>query len=334
MVLAAAASMLVVLLPSAVRPGETIRQLEIPGHGALEIAMPAEWRFAIDPAAEPPAMLIEPPSGSRFALIVTPHPLSSGARPSDAEYYARQAIDRARRHVAPTALEDPIAIEELRGSRNAVFWFAATKKAPARGEHAHVVVGAAAVGRLTLVFTLRHHRGELPERAVVLRAIEEARHVGPASTEPFALALPLESWALLVDLHGFQIDGFRTWADGSGVTMTGANPTNGLAVTMFLQRVEGRPNVKDCFRVAFDRALATPFHKIDVKRGQRDGMAIGEYLVPRFRDVEINRKHVHAYLAREGVCAHVYLSKQRFAPGDQEHFEAVLRTVRFGEPAP
>jgi hypothetical protein len=333
MVLAAAASMLVVLLPS-VRPDETIRQLEIAGRGALEIALPAAWRFSVDPAAEPPAMHIEPPSGSKFVLIVTPQPLPPGAGANDAAYYARQAVDRARRHVAPTAIEEPIAIEELRGSGNVVFWFAATKKARARGEHAHLVMGVAAVGGLTLTFTLRHHPAALPELHVVLRAIEEARHVPPASTAQLALALPLESWALLVDLNGFDVEGMWTWADGSGVTVMGRNPTSGLAVTIFLERVGGSPGAKDCFHAAFERALATPFHKTEVKRSQREGMAIGEYLVPRFRDVELNRKHVNAYLAREDVCAHVYLSKQHFAPADQELFETVLQTVRFGESTP
>lgn len=334
MVLAAAASMLVLLAPSAVRPDETIRQLEIAGHGALEIAVPAAWRFSVDPAAEPAAMHIEPPSGSEFVLIVTPHSLPDGSGAGDARYHARTAVDRVRRHVAATVVEDPIAIEELGGGPNAVFWFAATKKAPARGEHRHLVVGAAAVGRLTLVFRLHHHSEELPERAIVLRAIAEARHVAPPSTAPLALALPHKSWALLVDLDGFEIEGIRTRADGSSVIVMGANPTSELVLTLSLERVGGEPRAADCRRAAFERALATPFHKVEVKHTQREQIAVGEYLVARFRDIDVMRKHVNAFLAKEDVCAHVHLSKPRFAPADQELFETVLRTVRFSEPAP
>ena len=55
MVLALAASMLAVLLPSSVRPGEVIRQLEIAGNGTVEIAVSIFMivaRFVIVPETE------------------------------------------------------------------------------------------------------------------------------------------------------------------------------------------------------------------------------------------------------------------------------------------
>jgi len=57
-------------------------------------------------------------------------------------------------------------------------------------------------------------------------------------------------------------------------------------------------------------------------------MAIGEYLIPKFLyDRQI--KLVKAYLARDGTCATLRLSKSRFVEADEELFEAVLRSARF-----
>lgn len=322
------------LLPCLASAGDTTTQrVPVSGRGALELTVPSSWRSSVRWAEEGPTLRLEPAEGAAFVLMVTPFAVPRRDTAEETRARARRIAESMREKVAPGAVEKTIAIERLQGGRNPVLWIAATDRAPGPGEHERLVQGTAAAGKLVVTFTLLHHAKDPPERAVVLQAMAGARHVDeppPPRLEPFALALPGSAWAALVDLPGFELEEVRKKPDGSGIAVMGENASTGLVVSLFVERIAGAADEKACRSLHFDRALASPFEKSGVKRTERKGMALGEYLIPRAEGVEIRQKHVNAYLAREGACVDLHVSKVRHEPKDEALFEGVLRTLRLG----
>lgn len=156
------------------KPAGTTRTVAVPEHGAFEISLPSEWRYSTEPTPEGggDTLRLEPRSGTKFLLKATPVWVPEGNRD------ARNAATWMRVRLHNQTVEQDIPIEEFKGSRNTVYWFAATNKYPAPGEHEAMVQGAAMVGELLVGFTLLHHDGSLPERTALLKALGEAKHLG------------------------------------------------------------------------------------------------------------------------------------------------------------
>jgi hypothetical protein len=55
------------------------RRIEVPGSGALELTVPAGWRFSLAPAPDgSPGFRLDPPQGSAFTLTASIEPLPRG----------------------------------------------------------------------------------------------------------------------------------------------------------------------------------------------------------------------------------------------------------------
>ncbi|WP_242345004.1 hypothetical protein [Anaeromyxobacter terrae] len=183
-------------------PAPPRQRFEVPGHGELEIAVPAGWRASSAEGEEPMPLTVrlEPrdaKAGGGFMVLLTPFwnpaspsgeaPASSDATGGDAQGDTAQLLaELARRKALATSVEQEIALHELRGERGVHgYWFAATDKAlaarkPAEGEWRHLLQGAAAVGDMILAFTLLDNASG-PQREAVLDVVRGARHVPPAA---------------------------------------------------------------------------------------------------------------------------------------------------------
>jgi hypothetical protein len=166
-------SVVVLALPALVSAAGMSRKISVPDHGSFEISLPSGWRYSTEPSPEGggETLRLEPPSGDRFVLMATPIWVPESNRD------ARSAVSWMRVRLYNQTVEQDIPIEEFKGSRNTVYWFRATNRNPAPGEHEAMVQGAAMVGELLVGFTLLHHDGSLPERAEVLKALGNARHL-------------------------------------------------------------------------------------------------------------------------------------------------------------
>jgi hypothetical protein len=160
-----------VLSLACARQGSTTRKVAVQDHGSFEIALPSAWRYTTEKTPEGGAdtLRLEPPTGSAFLLMATPAWVPESLRD------ARTAATWMRVRIFNQTVEVEIPIEEFKGSRNVVYWFASTNKNPGPGEHEAMVQGAAMVGELLVGFTLLHHPGDLPERDAVLKALGDAR---------------------------------------------------------------------------------------------------------------------------------------------------------------
>lgn len=330
------------------------RAFEVPGRGALELALPPGWTAEVRDAAndEPdPArrtLQLTAPAGG-FLAVLTPwwnpaQPEAIAARADD----ARLLAELARRSALPGAVEREIPLEELVGEGVHGFWFVATDRElagrePGPDEYRHALQGAAAVGPLIVAFTLLD-QAPGPQRAQLLEMLRGARHLpgGEANPherltlDPDAPTLPLRvraagrAWSVLVDLPGFLVFEPRAAEDGARVHVLAQHPETGIVVSVLLRPASGGRDAAGCREADLARIrAAAPVDALSL--GAAGGAARATYAVRALRGRPLPQAHAHAWLFRDDVCANVHASKTEPGPGDAAGLERVLSSARFGE---
>jgi len=290
---------------------------------ALALVLPATWSTGVQPNDDrSDSLLFGPVPEKGFTLRVSPFPGVADARKmAEALWNDRQGRDRK-------------ALQEYRGERRIVYWFAVpAKPAPEPGEFRWLSVGAAEIDNVLVTFNLLHDAEEPPERALTLQALGRARQVDDRKVRTAgsaSVAFGGRPWALLVDVPGLVLERGGSRPDGSAVVM-GHSDEAGLVVSIFLEPAAGPGGPVECRAALFEKALLSPTEKVAVARSERGNMAIGEYLVPRFEGKEVQQKHVNAYLVRDGVWIDVHLSRLNARPGDDALFGQALGSIRFSD---
>ena len=184
-------------------PAPQRQRFEVPGHGALDIAVPAGWKASAAEGEDPMPLTVrleprEAKGGRGFIVLLTPFwsptspaegtpeaPAAPDTLGADAQGDTAQLLaELARRKALATSAEQEIALQELRGEAGVHgYWFAATDRAlagkePGAGEWRHLMQGAAAVGEMILAFTLLDNEAG-PQREAILDVVRSARHVPP-----------------------------------------------------------------------------------------------------------------------------------------------------------
>jgi hypothetical protein len=143
------------------------------------------------------------------------------------------------------------------------------------------------------------------------------------------LSVPGESWAVALDLPGFDLDPIETRPDGRGVRIFGKNSDTGVLASVYIEpRSSGTTAV--AYREELWRQLQSDdaVEERDEKRSVRGGAAVIEYSIPTIEGLPINQKHVDAVLATVGMLIDVHLSKVRYAATDDAKFEAILSSLK------
>jgi len=327
------------------------RAFEVPGHGALEVAIPPGWTATVEPG-EPPApatIRLAPPDG-RFVALLTPfwnpgEPEDEAARADAAQLFA----ELARRNALGGSVEKEIALEEIVGEDVHGFWFGATdrelvEKEPGPAEWRHVIQGAAAVGPLVVAFTLLD-QAPGPQREHFLELLRGARHAAPgeeragarleldsgARTVPLRVRVRGKAWTVLVDLPGFRMFKPRAADEGVGVHVLGQHPETEIVVSVTLRAAEGARDAGSCREVDLGKVRAAVPGIRDLRVATIGEAARALYLVPDVRGKPVSQAHAHAWLFREGVCVNLHVSKADPAPEDAERLDRILASARFGE---
>jgi hypothetical protein len=338
------------------------QRFELPGDGALELAVPRGWRTTVGEADPPAAMTVRlDPEDRSFVVLVTPFVNAAvagapAAGEGDAGADTAQVLaELARRKALVSSVEREIALEELRGEAGVHgYWFQATDRAlegkePGEDEWRHLLQGAAAVGELIVAFTLLDD-GEGPQRATVLDLVRGARHlprVGEppeggggamrfepdpdADTLPLSVSYPGRPWAVLVDLPGFRMFAPRPAEDGEGVLVLGEDPESGLVASVTMRDAAGAADARACRERTLDRIRRSAPELRELRTSEADGAARATFVLDDLRGRAVRQDHAHLFLHRDGVCVDVQVSKADPEPGDAARMEKVFESVRFGE---
>jgi hypothetical protein len=331
------------------------RSFEVPGHGALEVGVPTGWNATVGAGEDAePATVELAPSDRAFVLLLTPfwNPADEGGATAET---AQLLVEMARRKALEGAEEKEIPLMELAGEGGVHgFWFAASDRSLAgrpvgKEEYRHLLQGAAVVGRVLLAFTLLDN-GPGPQRDAALELVRTARHhpapgedpaagdeagagfeVDPdARTVPLVVSRPEKRVTVLVDLPGFRMFKPRRGADGTSLLVLGEDPGSGMVASIMLRDGPGMDS-RACRADALARIRKAAPGLTALRESEADGAARVEYALDELRGRKIRQAHAHAFLAREGVCVNLHLSKADPGPEDAARFEKIIGSLRFGE---
>jgi hypothetical protein len=334
----------------AARAGWTRHDVEIPGHGRLLLSLPPGWAVT-DAAggddAEPGVRLTR--AGVRFLARLTPmwnpgEPESPQARADSARLF----VELARHEALAGSVERELPVEELVGPGVRGAYFSATDRSlvgrEARPEEfRHLLQGAAAVGPVIVAFSLLDD-GPGPWRAELLEIVRTARHAPDGDdderealeampgvrTEPLRVTLPGRSWAVLVDLPGFEVARVAPGRAGPGVEhVVARSAETDVVASVLLTPAGGVRDAAGCRERALARIRASVPGLDDVRRADGGGAAAVTYVVAGAGGAP--EWHAHAFLWREAVCVGVHVSKAEPDQADVNRLDAILSSVRVAE---
>lgn len=331
---------------AAAAPAVADRHLPLGIGGTLELRVPASWEVSEGErdGAVPPTFRLGP-AGGAFVLLVTPlwDPRAQGGAADPG--LARALADEARGQALAQAVEPELPLRELEGDGVVGFFFASTDralagKAPSPGEYRHLLQGVAAVGRVLVAFSLLDD-GDGPHRAAALEAIRTARDAPPPASEafepdpdvgtlPLSVQAPGRSWAVLVDLPGFEAMAPRRVEGGKALLALARNDDTGVVASVVLRPADGARDARACR----DRDLARLRSRLALEGlvvSESGGAARARYGVAELDGQEVRQANAHVWLARDGTCVAVHASLMDADEEGAAALERLLASVRFAE---
>jgi hypothetical protein len=152
------------------------------------------------------------------------------------------------------------------------------------------------------------------------------------------LSLPSTNWGLEIPATGFAILRDATRPDGNVRYLSADDRARGLNLSVFLERMPRSENAKQCREFYWERLRKSPAMMDQVKLSERGEIAVLEYtdknpgrLLPedaRKKFEGLEHRHLNAYLAKDGVCIDIHLSKV-LKPSEGVSFNFILDGVRF-----
>jgi tetratricopeptide (TPR) repeat protein len=167
--------------------------------------------------------------------------------------------------------------------------------------------------------------------AVVAVALLSGRAVFAGETNELHLAIPGSSWSLEINRPDFTIQQLGFSRDGSSAKLTAVNEENGVIMTAFLEKAETPGDAKVCREFYWSKAQQSPMKKDDIKLSEVGPVALVEYTIKGFENVEFNQKNMNAYLSGHGYWVDVHISKTQFKPEDEAVMMSIVKSVRFND---
>lgn len=149
------------------------------------------------------------------------------------------------------------------------------------------------------------------------------------SAKELFLALPGESWALGLDIDGFDITKWELNKEGNSCYFLANNPTTNVTMSVCLEKENLNGDAKKVREYYWNKLKAnTNVIKENVVMRETDIMAILEYSVPKYNNAIINQQNINAYMVQEDIWIDIHLSKVDYKAGEEKYFKDFLDKVR------
>jgi hypothetical protein len=164
-------------------------------------------------------------------------------------------------------------------------------------------------------------------RARALELVASARHL-PAGSGPSAIRIGAAGKTLTAELPGLEVLRVDARPGGAGAMMMGDLP-GAFAVTLTVEESAGMSKPDEVREQRWTKGAAlTPLKKTNVRLSSRGDLAVVDYLIPKYEDLEIRQRHVHGYLLRDSVMGELHVSKIKFVPEDGANLQRILGSAR------
>jgi hypothetical protein len=173
-----ASGLLALSLGSPVECQSLTRTFEVPGHGALGLAVPAGWRAEVRPLQEPASVTlhVRPETGASFDVQLTAIWLDAKKLKKTTSESIRDNMQKAAKELLAQAVEKAATLKELPGAQTIGWYYALTDRSPAPGEFKYLTQGSFLTGELLCAFTVLHHTPDAGEVLQALRVFGDAVH--------------------------------------------------------------------------------------------------------------------------------------------------------------
>jgi hypothetical protein len=160
------------------------RRYPLPDHGFFQMKVPTSWKDELRQPRDrlPPTIVLQPASGDRFQVLITPIWLAGKDVPLPSGEAIRQQVQRAAESAKSQAVEETLKVMELQGSSGRGYYFSATDKAPKPGEYKFMTQGIMRVGELIATFTIHTNDSQKEVVNDALTMLKSAIHLKDKGT--------------------------------------------------------------------------------------------------------------------------------------------------------
>lgn len=147
--------------------------------------------------------------------------------------------------------------------------------------------------------------------------------------EGITLSLPGLNWILDINSPGFKIEQKEISEKEDKTKFFANNDKTGVVISGFLERVPKIGTSKDCRDHYWGQVKSkSPLKMDNIMMSDFGQMAIVEYVVKEVKGVEINQRHLNAYLAEDKYWIDIHISKSNFKPEDESLFKSILKNIK------
>jgi hypothetical protein len=147
----------------------------LPDNSKLELAIPAGWKDEL----KEKSLALSPREGAPFQVVITPVARQKPGGSADTAIQMRLNVQQAADKVKPSALEQYLVVEELKGAPAPGYYFSATDREPKPGEFKHLTQGMLLVGDVVVAFSILTNDGQEKAKNEALAMLKSASHIAP-----------------------------------------------------------------------------------------------------------------------------------------------------------
>jgi len=166
------------------------------------------------------------------------------------------------------------------------------------------------------------------------------------AADTFRLVLPGESWAVELNLAGFEISDHGIYPGFSGLRMQANNHLNGLVMSAYIEPAKTKLTTKEVRDHYFEKMKKSDLKKTDLKQYEKDDKAFTEYIIKDIAEKAlasrpgegipeefkgVNQKNIWTYMALDNSWVDVHLSKIDFKEQDQALFDEFIGKIKVVE---
>ena len=141
-------------------------------------------------------------------------------------------------------------------------------------------------------------------------------------------SLPNKTWAVVLDLPGFDISLVETKADGRRY-MLANNKATGVILSVVLEEVTPHGKHKGCDDTLRLKAKSSDFDKKDVKQWQSGDFSFLVYTIREVSGVPVQQRNLFACQLRDNVFVDLHFSRVDYKSGDDQLFLSIFERVAF-----
>ncbi|HEX8916573.1 MAG TPA: hypothetical protein VF796_29755 [Humisphaera sp.] len=302
----------------------------VPGHGALELNVPAGWKAEIvQPPGLPPTIRVEMPGPKGFSLQMTALP-PRGDPAFNAPERLKQIAERQGQRVLSGSVEKELAVQTVKGEQATACLYTLTDKAPNPGAFEYMTSGVVGVGDLLIPVTFLHHQKDTPERTAAIEMLRTARQrpADPPAAELRARPPGNAGWEVVLPLPGLTVMDEQTDPTGTRRRIAAGDAKAGVMVTIFLEPAEGPGGAAAVRDVYWGKTKQSPLPKADVVLAEAGDFATVQHVVPDVGGRVVNQRNLNLYAARGGVWVDVHVSKMNATDADKALFDRLAKETR------